>query len=241
MVSANSNAGDPAKVKAILKWPELHTKTEVCSFLGLANYYCHFIAQFSSWTAPLHAVVHDSAPEHVVWTPDHAAAFANIKTKLTSSPVLCTYYPDLKCVVITDAYSHWCRTHAGWCQGQGYCPIEYYNWKMSPAETLYPTCEQELLAIKDAFAHWLHYLLPKNWMISPFTLTMSLWSIYRLRRSLKASICVGLISSSSLTLVMLSISQVPRTLWLTLFLSCLISLQLSGLSDHWWLCHTLWS
>jgi hypothetical protein len=48
VVSANSNAGDPAKVKAILKWPELHTKTEVCSFLGLANYYCHFIAQFSS-------------------------------------------------------------------------------------------------------------------------------------------------------------------------------------------------
>jgi hypothetical protein len=37
---------------------------------------------------------------------------------------------------------------------QGYCPIEYYNRKMSPAETLYPTCEQELLAIKDAFAHW---------------------------------------------------------------------------------------
>jgi hypothetical protein len=30
---------------------------------------------------------------------------------------------------------------------------------MSPAETHYPTSEQELLVIKEAFEHWQHYLL----------------------------------------------------------------------------------
>ena len=43
--------------------------------------------------------------------------------------------------------------------GQGPRPIEYYSRKMSPAETRYPTREQELLAIKEAFKHWQHYLL----------------------------------------------------------------------------------
>jgi hypothetical protein len=60
VVSANGVAVDPAKVKAILKWPELQTKTEVRSLLGLANYYSCFIAQFSSLTAPLDTLVHGS-------------------------------------------------------------------------------------------------------------------------------------------------------------------------------------
>jgi hypothetical protein len=105
--------------------------------LGLANYYCCFIAQFSSLTAPLHALVHDSAPKQVVWTQDHAAAFVNIKTKLTSAPVLRTYDPDLDCVVITDASSLHTAIGAILMQddGHGLCPIGYYSQKMSPAKT----------------------------------------------------------------------------------------------------------
>ena len=46
VVSEHGVSVDPAKVKAISEWPELRTKTEVQSFLGLANYYCRFIENF---------------------------------------------------------------------------------------------------------------------------------------------------------------------------------------------------
>jgi hypothetical protein len=49
--------------------------------------------------------------------------------------------------------------------GQGPRPIEYYSRKMSPAETRYPTCEPELLAIKEAFEHWQHYLLAARFKV----------------------------------------------------------------------------
>ena len=145
----------------------LATKTEVRSFLGLANYYRRFIAHFSELTARLHALVHDSAPETVVWTSAHADAFAVIKRCLTQAPVLRTYDPDLPCVLVTDASESHTAIGAVLMQddGNGLRPLEFYSRKMTPAETRYITREQELLAIKDALRHWRHYLLPKPFSI----------------------------------------------------------------------------
>jgi hypothetical protein len=47
---------DPSKVKVILEWPKPNNVTEVRSFLGAAQYWRKFIANFSSIAAPLHAV-----------------------------------------------------------------------------------------------------------------------------------------------------------------------------------------
>jgi hypothetical protein len=41
------------KVAAVMEWPTSSTKVELQSFLGLANYYCRFIANFSAVVAPL--------------------------------------------------------------------------------------------------------------------------------------------------------------------------------------------
>ncbi len=161
IVSTHGVAVDPAKVKAITEWPTLQTKTEVSSFLGLANYYRHFIQNFSAITAPLSALVHDSASDRVEWTPSLNDAFTRIKQVLTQAPVLRTYDPALKCILVTDASSSYEAIGAVLMQddGQAPRPIEYYSRKMSPAGTHYPTREQELLVIKEAFAHWQHYLL----------------------------------------------------------------------------------
>jgi hypothetical protein len=47
---------DPSKVKVILEWPRPNNVTEVRFFLGAAQYWRKFIANFSSIVAPLHAV-----------------------------------------------------------------------------------------------------------------------------------------------------------------------------------------
>src|SRR5258705_11804342 len=44
---------DPMKVAAIQSWPELRNVRDVQSFLGFANFYCHFITDYSQLTLPL--------------------------------------------------------------------------------------------------------------------------------------------------------------------------------------------
>ena len=47
---------DPSKVEAIVNWLTPKTVTEVRSFLGAAQYWRKFIANFSAIVAPMHAV-----------------------------------------------------------------------------------------------------------------------------------------------------------------------------------------
>ena len=47
---------DPYKVEAIVNWPTPKTVTEVRTFLGVAQYWRKFIANFSAITTPMHAV-----------------------------------------------------------------------------------------------------------------------------------------------------------------------------------------
>src|SRR5260370_14174817 len=44
---------DPAKVAMIQNWPELRNVCDIQSFLGFANFYCRFIADYSQMTLPL--------------------------------------------------------------------------------------------------------------------------------------------------------------------------------------------
>jgi hypothetical protein len=46
----------PSKDKVILDWPQPNNVTEVRIFLGEAQYWRKFIANFSSIAAPLHAI-----------------------------------------------------------------------------------------------------------------------------------------------------------------------------------------
>ena len=44
---------DPAKVAAIMEWPQPRSVKEVQSFLGFANFYRKFISTYSAIAAPL--------------------------------------------------------------------------------------------------------------------------------------------------------------------------------------------
>jgi hypothetical protein len=66
-----------------MDWPKPNNVTEVRSFLGAAQYWRKFIANFSSIAAPLHAVT--SVKQVFQWGGKQHKAF---KEKTSSAPVL---------------------------------------------------------------------------------------------------------------------------------------------------------
>ena len=81
---------DSSLLAAIREIPPPKTATEVRSFLGLAGYYRRYIRGFTAIAAPLHALTRKDAVFH--WSEDCQAAFDQLKTLLTTSPI--TAFPD---------------------------------------------------------------------------------------------------------------------------------------------------
>ena len=94
-----------------------------------------------------------------MWTDSVEEAFQQLKQAVTSAPVLWLPNPDLPYLVATDAS----KLHVGAVLSQSNNgethPIAYHSRKLTPAESNYPTHEQELLAVIDALKYWRHYLL----------------------------------------------------------------------------------
>ncbi|XP_066384913.1 uncharacterized protein [Miscanthus floridulus] len=69
----------------------------VWGFLGLVGYYCKFVREFGTITAPLTALLHK---EGFSWTPEATAAFTTLKTAVTTAPVLALL--DFNCAFIVE-------------------------------------------------------------------------------------------------------------------------------------------
>ena len=62
VVSKQSIAIDPAKVRAVMIWERPTSVTEIRSFLGLAGYYRRFIKGFSQLALPLTKLTRKDTP-----------------------------------------------------------------------------------------------------------------------------------------------------------------------------------
>ena len=76
---------DDAKVKAIMEWPAPTTVRGVCSFLGLANFYRHFIKDYAKLAKPLTDLTQKD--KEFSWRTGEAEAFTELKHCFTTAPV----------------------------------------------------------------------------------------------------------------------------------------------------------
>ena len=53
---------DPEKIKAILVWPNLTSKIDVLSFLGLVNFYHKYLEHLANIAIPLSNLLKDENP-----------------------------------------------------------------------------------------------------------------------------------------------------------------------------------
>jgi hypothetical protein len=159
VVTSEGIKPDPRKIQAIQDWPTPKSTTDVRAFHGLASYYRKFIKGFSNIAAPLTALT--GSLSKFQWTPEADSSFHALKQALTLPPVLQPFNdaPGVLTRVTTDASGRAVGAElAQSTDGKVWHPVAFESRKLTPAEQRYPTHEQELLAIVDAFKRWRHYL-----------------------------------------------------------------------------------
>lgn len=152
----------PDKCKSIEKWPPPTNVVQTQSFLGFANFYRRFIANYSKIAKPLTDLTKKN--NKFEWTSSVDFAFQTLKAALLSNPVLA--HPDvLKPFTLhTDASD----SAIGAVLSQDSHPIAYYSRKLNDAEINYAVHDKELLAIIAAFRHWRHLLAGAQHQITVF-------------------------------------------------------------------------
>jgi transposase InsO family protein len=158
VVGANGIEMDPAKVSIVQEWPVPTNLTELRSFLGLCNYYRRFINQFALIAQPLTQMTRNDTPW--CWTSDCDRAFQQLKTAMTTAPVLAYPDPARAFVVFFDASST-IALGGVLCQADDrdvLHPVAFESRKLTDTEKHYPVHELELLAFVHCLQKWRHYL-----------------------------------------------------------------------------------
>ncbi|BEI97855.1 hypothetical protein CcaverHIS631_0301540 [Cutaneotrichosporon cavernicola] len=147
----------PSKVSSIMEWQTPTTLVALRAFLGLANFYRRFVANYSKTTKPLHQLTEKNRPWK--WTPECQEAFDMLKTCLSAGPVLILFDPDKPIHLEADAskFAIGAVLEQEGPDGKRH-PVEYYSRSLAPAELNYDTSDKEMLAIVAALRHWHHYL-----------------------------------------------------------------------------------
>jgi hypothetical protein len=153
ILSEKGIAVDPSKVTAVLNWKTPATVTEVRSFLGLAGYYRRFIEGFSKKAKPMIELFKKN--QKFVWTTECEDSFKELKTRLTSAPVL--VLPDIH--KSFDIYCDASRRGIGCVLMQEGKVMAYASRQLRPYEENYPTHDLELPAVVHALKIWRHYLI----------------------------------------------------------------------------------
>ncbi|CAG9120633.1 unnamed protein product [Plutella xylostella] len=150
---------DPDKVKSIVEFPTPQNRKDVKRFLGTASYYRRFIKNFSHVAAPLNRLTstRKGAPSFQ-WNPEAEIAFNELKTALTTAPVLAC--PDFSqpFTVHTDASEFGVGGMLTQAVNGEEHPVAYCSRSLNKQERNYSATEREALAVVFVVEHFRPYL-----------------------------------------------------------------------------------
>ena len=144
---------DPEKIRTVRDWKTPERLFDVRSFLGFANFYCHFIRGYSDTVGLLTELTRKGVKWK--WDPELQAAFTQLKEAFTSAPILRHFDFDQNVIVQTDASEYVsAATQAQYDDDGVLHPVAYFSKKHSPAECNYEIYDKELMAIIRCFEEW---------------------------------------------------------------------------------------
>jgi hypothetical protein len=77
---------DEENIKVLCNWMPPQNVSQVRSFLGLAGFYRRFVKDFSNVASPINELTKKEVP--FKWGEAQQKAFEELKTKLTTTPIL---------------------------------------------------------------------------------------------------------------------------------------------------------
>ena len=91
---------DPEKVRAVFNWPMPDNRKQLQRFLGFVHFYRRFIRNYIRIAAPLTALT--SPVKLFLWTSEAEGAFAELKKRFISAPILTQ--PDSSCQFVVEVW-----------------------------------------------------------------------------------------------------------------------------------------
>ena len=160
--SASGMSPSQKKIEAIINWPIPTNVTQLCQFLGPANYYRRYIQHFADISAPLNALTQKCV--QFQWTNECADAFTTLKSHLTKAPILA--YPQFS-HTSTDftLFTNASAVGLGAILEQNGRIIAYASRTLTSSEQQYSVIQRECLAIVHACKQFHHYLLGRHFVL----------------------------------------------------------------------------
>lgn len=152
IISRQGVATSPKKIQDIQNWSIPQIVTQLRSFLGITGYYRHFLQRYGLICHPLHNLLRKDSFK---WADQHTSTFEQLKSALSTTPVLTLPNFAHPFILETDA----CSTGIGAVLMQKGRPIAYFSSALGPKAAAQSIYEKEACAILAALKKWRHYLL----------------------------------------------------------------------------------
>ena len=156
VVSQSGISTDPVKIEAVRDWPIPASAKQVRSFLGLHTYYRKFIHCFADIARPLHKLTEKDSTFN--WTPECHEAFQELKTALTSAPILAYPRPEGQFTFDTDTSEVAIGAVLSQLQDDKQKVIGYFSKALLKPEQANSTTTKELLAVVLSLKHFQPYV-----------------------------------------------------------------------------------
>jgi hypothetical protein len=151
---------DHKKMWPVWDWESPRNVKDIRYFLGFANFYHHFVHNYSSIVEPLISLKHKGTT--FTWKEEELKAFDTLEKMFISAPILASFDPDCDVIVEIDASKYVSTRVLSQYDDYGILDPVTHCSKNSLAEYNYEIYHKELMAIIHAFEEWrlgLQYVL----------------------------------------------------------------------------------
>ena len=145
------------KVKAVNECDPPKSREELISFLQMMAYLSRFISNFSSKCEPLRKLT--KKDQKFQWKEEQQRAFEDLKTAITTAPVLIPYKPERETLVISDGSPTGLGGGIFQKTEHGFQPVHFVSRTLTETEKRYSQIEREALAVEFTTTRLSMYLL----------------------------------------------------------------------------------